>query len=72
MVCMFWVYHSFFGYSNPGTQVGAQNDELGAISQVNLTRVYSWLPITLTLANSNLALTQAKIDFPWISFIHLL
>ena len=72
MVCMFWVYHSFFGYSNPGTQVGAQNDELGAISQVNLTRVYSWLPITLALANSNLGLTQAKIDFPWISVIHLL
>ena len=70
MVCMFWVYHSFFGYSNPGTQVGAQNDELGAISQVK--SLQSWLPITLTLANSNLALTQAKIDFPWISVIHLL
>ena len=29
-----------------------------------------FLPITRTLANSNLALTQTKIDFPWISVIH--
>ena len=34
--------------------------------------LYSRLPITRTLANSNLALTRTKIDFPWISFIHLL
>ena len=34
--------------------------------------VYSRLPITRTLANSNLALTRTKIDFPWISFIHSL
>ena len=33
---------------------------------------YNWLPITRTLANSNLALTRSKIDFPWISVIHLL
>ena len=33
---------------------------------------YSRLPITGTLANSNLALTRTKINFPWISFIHLL
>ena len=33
---------------------------------------YSRLPITRTLANSNLALTPTNIDFPWISFIHLL
>ena len=33
---------------------------------------YSRLPITSTPANSNLALTQTKIDLPWISFIHLL
>ena len=33
---------------------------------------YSLLPITRTLANSNLALTRTKIDFPWISVIHLL
>ena len=33
---------------------------------------YSRLPITRTLANSNLALTRTKIDFPWISVIHLL
>ena len=25
---------------------------------------YSWLPITQTLVNSNLALTQTKVDFP--------
>ena len=36
------------------------------------TRKYSWLPITRTLANSNLALTRTKIDFPWISAIHSL
>ncbi len=29
---------------------------------------YSRLPITRTLANSSLALTQTKIDFPWIFF----
>ena len=34
--------------------------------------VYSRLPITRTLANSNLALTRTKIDFPRISVIHLL
>ena len=28
---------------------------------------YSRLPITRTLANSNLALTRTKIDLPWIS-----
>ena len=33
---------------------------------------YSRLPITRTLANSNLALTRTKINFPWISVIHLL
>ena len=33
---------------------------------------YSRLLITRTLANSNLALTRTKIDFPWISVIHLL
>ena len=33
---------------------------------------YSWLPITRTLANSNLSLTRTKIDFPWIFVIHLL
>ena len=33
---------------------------------------YSRIPITRTLANSNLALTRTKIDFPWISLIHLL
>ena len=31
--------------------------------------IYSRLPRTRTLANSNLALTRAKINFPWISFI---
>ena len=31
--------------------------------------IYSRLPITRTLANSNLALTRTKIDFPWISVI---
>ena len=30
---------------------------------------YSRLPITRTLANSNLALTRTKIDFPWISVL---
>ena len=34
--------------------------------------IYSWLPTTRTLANSNPALTRTKVDFPWISFIHLL
>ena len=33
---------------------------------------YNWLPITRTLANSNLALTRAKFDFPRISIIHSL
>lgn len=31
--------------------------------------IYSQVPRTRTLANSNLALTRAKINFPWISFI---
>ena len=31
--------------------------------------IYSRLPITRTLANSNLALTRTKIDFPWISVV---
>jgi len=35
-------------------------------------RTYSWVPITQTLANSNLALARTKINFPWISFINLL
>ena len=33
---------------------------------------YSRLTITRTLANSNLALTRTKLDFPWISVIHSL
>ena len=35
-------------------------------------KFYSWLPITRTLANSNLAPPRTKIDFPWISVIHLI
>ena len=31
-----------------------------------------WIPIIRTRANSNLVLTRTKIDFPWISFTHLL
>ena len=31
---------------------------------------YSRLPITRTLANSNLALIRTNINFPWISFIY--
>ena len=34
--------------------------------------LYSRLPITRTLANSNLALTRTKIDFPWIFVIYSL
>ena len=34
--------------------------------------VYILFKITRTLANSNLALTRTKIDFPWISVIHRL
>ena len=30
--------------------------------------IYSWLPITWTLANLKLVLTQTKVDFPWIFF----
>ena len=33
---------------------------------------YGGLPMTWTLANSNLALTRTKIDFPWISNTHSL
>ena len=33
---------------------------------------YSWLSITRTLTNSNLVLTRTKVDFPWISLLHLL
>ena len=33
---------------------------------------YGGLPMTRTLANSNLALTRTKIDFPWISNTHSL
>ena len=33
---------------------------------------YSWLPTTRTLANSNLALTRTKVDFPWMSFTVIL
>ena len=32
----------------------------------------SWLPITLTCANSNLALIQTKLGLPWISVLHRL
>ena len=35
------------------------------------TTGHSWLPVTRTLSNSNLTLTQIKIDFPWICSIHL-
>ena len=34
--------------------------------------IYSGLPITRALANSNLSLSRTKIDFPWISFKDLL
>ena len=37
-----------------------------------LYKKYSRLPITRTLANSNLVLTRTKIDFPRISVIHSL
>ena len=37
-----------------------------------MDKFYSRLPITQTLANLNLMLTRTKLDFPWISFIHLL
>ena len=37
-----------------------------------IDKFYSRLPITRTLANLNLMLTRTKLDFPWISFIHLL
>ena len=33
---------------------------------------YSRLPTTRTLANWSLSLIRTKIDFPWISGIHLL
>ena len=53
--------------------------QAGPIRQNNWVRFiptkqkrYSWLPITRTLANSNLTLTRTKIDFPWISVIHSL
>ena len=39
---------------------------------VRLSDTYSLLPLTRTIVNSNLASTQTKVDFPWISFIHLL
>ena len=39
------------------------------LSESSTINHYSWLPITRTIANSNLALTQTKIDFPMISFI---
>ena len=42
------------------------------LKSVYLDLQYSRLPITRTLANSNLALTRTKIDFPWISVIHSL
>ena len=34
--------------------------------------IYSRLPLTQTIAYANLALTRTKIDFPWISSIHVL
>ena len=34
--------------------------------------IYTRLSIIRTFTNSNLALTRAKVDFPYISFIHLL
>ena len=37
-----------------------------------MDKFYSRLPITQTLANLNLMLTRTTLDFPWISFIHLL
>ena len=52
--------------------------ELQASTMANLRQIvrslpnYSRLPITRTLANSNLALTRTKIDSPWISVIHSL
>ena len=42
-----------------------------SLTEVNAAK-YSRLPITRTIANSNLALTRTKIDFPWISVIHSL
>ena len=39
---------------------------------LNFCSSYSWLLIIRTLANSNLALNRTKVDFPWISFLHLL
>ena len=36
------------------------------VSRKNALCENSWLPITGTLANSN------KVDFPWISLLHLL
>ena len=39
------------------------------LTQVTQALWYSWLPITRTLANWNLALTRTKVDFPWISFL---
>ena len=41
------------------------------LSQFFEDQLYSRLPITRTLANSNLALTRTKIGFPSISFIYL-
>ena len=48
-------------------RIGVHADSSSLRTQTN-----SWLPITRTLANSNLALTRTKIDFPWISSIHSL
>ena len=46
--------------------------EVTRLGGVTCLSIYSWLPKTWTLANSNLALAQTKIDFLWISVIHLL
>ena len=45
-------------------------DAFPVVASLPPTNNYSRLPITRTLANSNLALTRTNVDFPWISVIH--
>ena len=59
----FLMEKSIFIYNS--TEYGGVFEQL---ARYTMRYIHSWLPITRTLANSNLPLT----DFPWISFITLL
>ena len=65
-----WLYSLWHGIVKQNTFLSMGSPRVITTRDVDGT--YSRLPITRTLANSNLALTRTKIDFPWISVVHSL